>query len=92
MKFICGLRLGRNGRGGFCNEEFDSWWELADHLNIDHRLSVWIAGGTISQEALRPDRRRRREICGDGKNVRARSRAATARDEPYRAQVLGLSA
>jgi len=31
-------------------------------MNIDHRLTVWIAGGTITQASFRSDYRKRREI------------------------------
>jgi len=60
VRFICGLRSAK--RSSSCSEWFDSWAELADHLNIEHRLSVWIAGGTITQEMFRSDYRKRREI------------------------------
>jgi len=59
VKFICGLRW--NNRRP-CNEQFDSWAELADHLNLDHRLAAWIGGGTVEQEDFRSDRRKRKEI------------------------------
>lgn len=59
MRFICGLTSTRRGP---CNEWFESWADIADHMNVDHRLSVWIAGGTISQEMFRSDRHRRKEI------------------------------
>lgn len=81
MKFICGIRNKREG-GRECGEVFYSWADLADHCNCDHRLQSWIAGGTVRQEELRPDRRPLKEICGDGKKtVDSSTLAARAREE-----------
>jgi hypothetical protein len=60
MKFICGLRSAKHTRP--CGEWFESWAELADHMNLDHKLTVWIAGGLVTQDQLRSDHRKRREI------------------------------
>lgn len=61
MKFICGLRNTRD-HGRPCGEWFASWGQLANHMNLDHRLTVWIAGGTVTQDDFRSDYRKRREI------------------------------
>ena len=73
MRFICALRNQREGNQ--CGEVFYSWSDLADHMNADHRLRYWIAGGTIKQQDLRADHRRRKEICGNQTKM-----AAWARD------------
>lgn len=45
MKYICGLLLGKRGRHGPCGECFESFNELAAHVNNEHRTLQKIKGG-----------------------------------------------